>query len=486
MTSWGEVLEAADRPPAMIIGAHRAEDTVRLQECSPGRSTAAFTFDPQRIVAHEKSLVEDVRRWAATRVAVRLPAGPTAVFGVSADAELPLAMGLRHPDIYGAVFCASTRTGYRPPAALPGRLPRTYVVAASEEPLSAASDVAHAVVVGRRADRRRAAQQHTWPGSGRFRVGPIPLPSAEVYTGMDNYYTLETFYRLSNGLSQLDPPLTLEERRVIDAHWGDVTAEPGGVDYLERELGGVPVLWAEPTKAVRDRVLLCLHGGGYVGGSVYTHRKMFAHLAKAVGARAVLPSYSHTPDRQYPTQLDEVTAVYRAILDSGVDPKHLAVTGDSAGGGMTVSLMLRAKAEGLPLAAALVPISPWTDMTQSGASVVTNRPTDLLFGADHPMDIHGLVTMLLPAGVSPSDPLVSPLFADLTGMPPMYVQVGGGEMLLDDAVRLEEAARRHGVEVELDVVPDEQHTFQMSAGHTATADAAIARVAAWLKARLGL
>ncbi len=234
---------------------------------------------------------------------------------------------------------------------------------------------------------------------------------------MDNYYTLETFYRRSNGLSQLDPPLTLDERRVIDSHWGDVTAEPGGVDYLERELGGVPVLRAEPTKAVRDRVLLCLHGGGYVGGSVYTHRKMFAHLAKAVGARAVLPSYSHTPERQYPTQLDEVTAVYRAILDGGVDPKHVAVTGDSAGGGMSVSLMLRAKAEGLPLAAALVPISPWTDMTHSGASVVTNRPTDLLFGADHPMDIDGLVTMLLPAGVSPSDPLVSPLFADLTACP---------------------------------------------------------------------
>ncbi len=303
---------------------------------------------------------------------------------------------------------------------------------------------------------------------------------------MDDYYTLEAFYRRSNGLSQLDPPLSLEERRVVDSHWGDVTAEPGGVDYLERELGGVPVLWAEPIRSAHDRVLLCLHGGGYVGGSVYTHRKMFAHLAKAVGARAVLPSYSHTPERQYPTQLDEVTAVYKAILDGGVDPRHVAVTGDSAGGGMTISLMLRARSEGLPLAAALVPISPWTDMTQSGASVVTNRPTDLLFGADHPMDIGGLVAMLLPAGVSPTDPLVSPLFADLTGMPPMYVQVGGGEMLLDDAVRLEEAAREHGVEVELDVIPAEQHTFQMSAGHTATADAAIARAAAWLKAKLGL
>lgn len=303
---------------------------------------------------------------------------------------------------------------------------------------------------------------------------------------MDNYYTLETFYRRSNGLSLVDPPLTLAERRVVDSHWGDVTAEPGGVDYLERELGGVPVLWAEPIDAVRDRVLLCLHGGGYVGGSVHTHRKMFAHLARAVGARAVLPSYSLTPERQYPTQLDEVTAVYRALLDSGVDPEHVAVTGDSAGGGLTVSLMLRAKAEGLPLAAALHPISPWTDLTQSGASVLGNQPTDLLFGGDHPMDIGGLVGVLLPAGVSPRDPLVSPLFADLTGLPPMYIQVGGGEMLLDDAVRLEEAARKHGVEAELDIVPGEQHTFQMSAGRTATADDAIARAAAWLKAKLGL
>ncbi len=300
---------------------------------------------------------------------------------------------------------------------------------------------------------------------------------------MDNY-TLETFYRRSNGLSRLDPPLTLQERRVVDSHWGDVTAEPGGVDYLERELGGVPVLWVEPADSTRDRVLLCLHGGGYVGGSVYTHRKMFAHLAKAVGARAVLPSYSLTPERQYPTQLDEVTAVYQAILDSGLDPRQVAVAGDSAGGGMTVSLMLRARAGGLPLAAALVPISPWVDMTQSGASIVANRPTDLLFGGDHPMDIGGLVAMLLPAGVSARDPLVSPLFADLAGMPPMYVQAGGGEMLLDDAVRLDEVARKHGVEVELDVVAGEQHTFQMAAGHTATADAAIARAAAWLRAKL--
>jgi enterochelin esterase-like enzyme len=134
ITSWGEVLEAADLPPTMIIGAHRVEDeTLRLHEYSPGRSTAEFAFDPQRFAAHEKFFVDDVRRWAATRLAVRLPVDRTAVFGVSAGAELALAVGLRHPDIYGAVFGASPGAGYRP-AELPGRLPRTYLVAGTEEP----------------------------------------------------------------------------------------------------------------------------------------------------------------------------------------------------------------------------------------------------------------------------------------------------------------------------------------------------------------
>lgn len=135
ITSWAGVLEAAGLPPTMIIGAHRLDDeTLRLQEYSPGESNDAFTFDPQRFAAHERFFVEDVRRWAATRLGVALPADRTAVFGVSAGAELALAMGLRHPDIYGAVFAASPGAGYRPPAALLGPLPRTYLVAGTQEP----------------------------------------------------------------------------------------------------------------------------------------------------------------------------------------------------------------------------------------------------------------------------------------------------------------------------------------------------------------
>ncbi len=132
---WGAMLETAGLPPTMIVGAHRLEDeTLRLHEYSPGESTAAFAFDPQRFAAHETFFVRDVRDWARSRFGVALPADRTAVFGVSASAELAMAMGLRHPHIYGSVFCASPGAGYRPPAVMPSSLPRAYLVAGTQEP----------------------------------------------------------------------------------------------------------------------------------------------------------------------------------------------------------------------------------------------------------------------------------------------------------------------------------------------------------------
>jgi enterochelin esterase-like enzyme len=135
ITSWAGVLEAADLPPTMIVGAHRPDDeTLRIQEYSPGESTAAFVFDPERFAAHERFFVEDIRRWAQLRFDIAVPHDRTAVLGVSASAELALAMGLRHPDIYGAVLCASPGAGYRPPAVMPASLPRAYLVAGKQEP----------------------------------------------------------------------------------------------------------------------------------------------------------------------------------------------------------------------------------------------------------------------------------------------------------------------------------------------------------------
>jgi enterochelin esterase-like enzyme len=128
ISPWGAVLEAADLPSTMIVAAHRPTDeTLRLHEYSPG-------FEPERFAAHERFFVEDVRLWARTRFGVALPADRTAVFGVSASGELALAMGLRHPDLYGAIFCASPGAGYRPPGVMPGSIPRTYLVAGTLEP----------------------------------------------------------------------------------------------------------------------------------------------------------------------------------------------------------------------------------------------------------------------------------------------------------------------------------------------------------------
>jgi enterochelin esterase-like enzyme len=128
ISQWGAVLEAADVPSTMIVGVHRtADETLRLHEYSPA-------FDPERFAAHETFFVEDVRRWARTRFGLALPARRTAVFGVSAGGELALALGLRHPDIYGAVFCASPGAGFRPPVTMPRSLPRAYLVAGTREP----------------------------------------------------------------------------------------------------------------------------------------------------------------------------------------------------------------------------------------------------------------------------------------------------------------------------------------------------------------
>jgi enterochelin esterase-like enzyme len=142
ISSWGAVLEATDLPPTMIVAAHRLEDeTLRIHEYSPGQSTPTFAFDHDRFAAHERFFVNDVRRWARSRFGVALPADRTAVFGVSAGAELALAMGLRHPDIYGSVLCASPGAGYQPPADMPGSLPRVYLVAGTQEPFFLANAI---------------------------------------------------------------------------------------------------------------------------------------------------------------------------------------------------------------------------------------------------------------------------------------------------------------------------------------------------------
>jgi acetyl esterase/lipase len=181
--------------------------------------------------------------------------------------------------------------------------------------------------------------------------------------------------------------------------------------------------------------------------------------------------------------VDEVVEVYRWLLDHGTRPEHIAVTGDSCGGGLAMTAQLRARSRGLPLPAAAMPFSPWVDLGAVGDSYTTNRDRDAFFRADL---VRELARTYLGPGGDVRDPSASPLHADLRGLPPVYIQVGGDEVLLDDARRLAEHARQAGVEVRIDVFPELQHTFQMAAGRAPEADAAIAMMAAWVRPRLGL
>ena len=199
----------------------------------------------------------------------------------------------------------------------------------------------------------------------------------------------------------------LEGEGPDDESWGDLTAEPREVDYLETVAGGRPAMWAVPKRSGSDRVLLCMHGGGFVSGSIYTHRKMFGHLAKATGARA---------------PVDDVAAAYQWLLDQGTAAGHVAFAGDSVGGWLAVTVQLRARDQGLPLPAATMALSPAVDMEANGESFATNQDKDPFF---HREVVLGVIRGFLGEAADPRDPLVNPLHADLTGLGPIYIQVGG-------------------------------------------------------------
>jgi monoterpene epsilon-lactone hydrolase len=284
-------------------------------------------------------------------------------------------------------------------------------------------------------------------------------------------------YRIWTGEPPAGDELIRDQRQ-----WDVLTSEPGGVDYLEVDAGGVAAMWVVPKGAVQDRVLLCIHGGGFVSGSIYTHRKMFAHLAKAAGVRALLVGYRLLPEGVYPSPVNEVLDAYRWLLDQGVAPEHIGFTGDSAGGGLSITTQLLAREQGLPLPAAAMPLSPWVDMEVTGESMQTNIDTEALFSQPW---VKQLAEGVL-AGASPTDPHINPLYADLTGLGPIYIQVGGYEVLLDDSRRLAEHAEKAGVEVQLDIYPEQQHTFQMMAGNAPESDDAIHKHAQWIQPKLGL
>ena len=279
-----------------------------------------------------------------------------------------------------------------------------------------------------------------------------------------------------------NPQMGLEELRDMLEKCGDLAADPGGVDYLETDARGTPCLWAVPQGAAQDRVLLCLHGGGCVTGSRFSHRKLFAHIAKAVGCRALIVDYARAPEQQHPAQVNECVKVYEWLLAQGIKPAHIASVGDSAGGNLCTTVVLGAKARGLALPAAVLPLSPWYDMEATAPSFETNAKVERLISKEMSLN---MAQMFL-GSASPRDPLANPLFADFSGYPPTYIQVGGYEVIVDDALRVAARAKAAGVDVQCEVFPEMQHVFQFMAGRAPEADDAIRKLAAWVRPKLGL
>ena len=263
---------------------------------------------------------------------------------------------------------------------------------------------------------------------------------------------------------------------------GWVPRPPAGpLSYERVSAGGVPAEWFRTLESDRARVLLYLHGGGYSVGSVDSHRDFVGRLCRATGLTALSVDYRLAPEHPFPAQLDDARAAYRWLLASGIAPERVVIAGESAGGGLTLSLLtwLRDHQEPLPSGAAL--ISPWLDLEANSPSTRSNAPYDYLSVA--------VLRSYAARFVSPRDlrnPLAAPIHADLRGLPPLLVQAGGAEVLLDDATRLAARAGEAGVRVELDVAEDMIHAYPMFASFFPRCQQAVDELARFMRARVGL
>ncbi|WP_329456002.1 alpha/beta hydrolase [Streptomyces sp. NBC_01497] len=256
---------------------------------------------------------------------------------------------------------------------------------------------------------------------------------------------------------------------------------PDGIRTAPTSLGGRPALRVEPDDGPRAGTILYFHGGGWVYGSPRSALSLTGQLVVRTGFEAYSVDYRLAPEHPFPAAIDDTLSAYRALLDSGQDPSAIAFAGDSAGGGLAVTTCLAARDAGLPLPAALLTFSAGVDATRTGESMETKEGVDPVF-TRRSMEQTGAMYL---AGQNPRQPLLSPaVLADLTGFPPMLIQVGTNEILLDDSTRLAARARAAGVDVILDVTADVPHVFQAFAGVLDEAEEALDRAALFLGQRI--
>ncbi len=275
--------------------------------------------------------------------------------------------------------------------------------------------------------------------------------------------------------------LSLEQLRATLDQGGAGAHLPDDLVLEPTTLGEVAAEWSSTPAADQGSVLLYLHGGGYLFGSIASHRGLVTNLGARAGVRTLAVEYRLAPEHPFPAALDDTMAGYRHLLDKGFDPARIVVGGDSAGGGLAIALLLAAREAGLPLPAAALCISPWLDMTLTGASMKAKASSDVLVG-------EALLVQAVQAYVGDrvdrQDPRVSPLFGDFAGMPPVMVQVGSHEVVLDDATRLAAALGAADVSVRLEVWGRMPHVWHLYADMLSEGREALAQAGDFLRRSL--
>lgn len=251
---------------------------------------------------------------------------------------------------------------------------------------------------------------------------------------------------------------------------GDVDKERASLDKMSgmtasrkpgqsTTVGGVPGEWQYCEGAEPQRTILYLHGGGYALGGPDSHRDMVGAIADTAQAKALILDYRLGPETPFPGAVDDAVAAYQALLDDGEEAGKIFLAGDSAGGGLTAAALVAIKDKGLPMPAGGVCISPWADLTFSGRSMYTKALDDALLSRE---TLSWMADLYL-AGQDASHPLASPIYADLSGLPPLLIQVGGDEVLLDDSRTLHERAKAAGVDSTLEVWDEMMHVWHLMA-----------------------
>jgi acetyl esterase/lipase len=275
---------------------------------------------------------------------------------------------------------------------------------------------------------------------------------------------IRSYLLASQAAQQNAPQPSLAELRanyemLLENYVGHPVSLPEGV-YIEAvDMDGLPAEWIRPPDADAERVVLYVHGGGYVLGSLKSHRNLVAHLATASGVRHLLFEYRRAPEHVFPAALDDVLTAYRWLLSNGTKPAHIVLAGDSAGGGLILALLqiLRDGNIAMPAGAAL--LSPWTDLVGTVESRTTREAADPVFSAQ----TVDFLASFYPGSEDKHHPLISPMYADLSGFPPLRIDVGRDEVLLDDSLQVAEHARAAHVPTELVVWDDMWHVFQQYA-----------------------